>query len=198
MSILSSILLRSPLASGLQISVTQAPGGTTSHAGELFYGWDFALSSDSMFGMDVLAIADGTVVFIEESVPDGDAASGSFGDETTARDPSLGPAGALGNVVTLEHNIDGQIFYSSYMHLSQDSVPLQVGDSVLAGEVIGQVGNTGVRTDTHLHVNIGETLGSYTNSDGIDFPSYQIAEGSNDGDALLGLIDFTDSPNADG
>jgi len=57
MSILSSILLRSPFASGSQVSVTKAPGGTTSHAGELFYGWDFALSSGSMFGMDVLAIA---------------------------------------------------------------------------------------------------------------------------------------------
>ncbi|MDJ0626610.1 MAG: peptidoglycan DD-metalloendopeptidase family protein, partial [Rhodobacter sp.] len=180
--------------------MTQAPGGSTSHNGELYYGWDFALTSGSTLGANVLAVADGTIVFIEESVLGGAASSGLFGPPTDAgpRDPSLGPPGALGNVVTIEHNIGGQTFYSSYLHLAQNSVPVNVGDAVVAGQVIGQVGNTGVRDGTHLHLNIGETLGSYTNSSGTSFSHYQIAEGADDGGTLLGLIDFQDSPRASG
>jgi murein DD-endopeptidase MepM/ murein hydrolase activator NlpD len=170
MTITSPISLLTPLKPGLSIRVTQAPGGTTSHDGDLYYGWDFAAAAGSLLGAEVLAIADGTVVFIEESVPDGDAASGSFGADGSTRDSSLGLAGALGNVVTIEHTVDGQVFYASYLHLGQNSVPLEVGDTVTAAQVIGLVGNTGYRTGTHLQLNIGETLGPYTNPAGYNFP----------------------------
>ncbi len=75
-------------------------------------------------------------------------------------------------------------------------MPLSIGDEVVSGQIIGSVGNTGVRTGTHLHLNIGETLGSYTNGNGVSFPDYQIAEGFDDGGTLLGFIDFLDSPLA--
>ena len=198
MPIDAPITLLTPLRRNLELVVTQAPGGDFSHDGDLYYGWDFAATSGSLFGEKVLAIADGTVVFVEESVPDGDPASGSFGDDGSVRDPSLGPAGALGNVVTIEHVVDGQVFYASYLHLAQDSIPLEVGDTVSAGQVIGLVGNTGYRTDTHLHLNIGNTLGDYTNGANQDFGGYQIAEGPDDGGGLLALVDFADSSNVGG
>ena len=197
MPISSPKVVLAPLKNDLRILVTQAPGGLTSHDGDLYYGWDFAGTDASLFGAEVLAVADGTVVFIEESVPDGGEVSGSYGDETTPRDASLGPSGALGNVVTLRHEVDGDVFFSSYLHLKQMSVPLSIGQSVGAGEIIGLVGNTGVRSGTHLHLSIGNTLGDYTNEAGQSFPAYQIAEGPVS-IGILNKIDFVDSPLASG
>ncbi len=112
--ITSPISLGTPFATGLRLQVTQAPAGTTSHDGDLYYGWDFTLPSGSILNANVLAVADGTVVFVEEGVPDGTAASSLYGGLTDAgpRDPSLGPPGALGNVVTIAHDLEGQTFYS--------------------------------------------------------------------------------------
>ena len=190
MAITSPISLLTPLPAGLSVTVTQGPGGATSHSGDLYYGWDFAASG--MFGKSVLAVADGVVEFVKQDVPDGGAYQDLPGPGET-RDPSLGPPGALGNVVTLRHSVDGQTFYSSYFHLGEDSVPVSVGESVMAGQQIGKVGNTGVRFGTHLHVNIGETFGPYRDATGT-FPAYQIAQGPADGDRLLPLIDFVAAP----
>ena len=103
MPITTPITLLTSLRRQLELLITQAPGGEFSHDGDLYYGWDFATTSESLFGEEGLAIAEGKVVFVEESVPDGDPASGIFGVDGSERDPSLGPAGALGNVVTIEH-----------------------------------------------------------------------------------------------
>jgi len=80
----SPITLLTPLRRQLELAITQAPGGEFSHDGDLYYGWDFAGASSSLFGEDVLAIDDGTVVFVDESVPDGGPTSGSFGDDTVS------------------------------------------------------------------------------------------------------------------
>ncbi len=61
---------------------------------------------------------------------------------------------SYGNLVVLEHNINGENVYTLYAHLDSLS-PLQVGDSVSQGEVIGEVGSTGTRsTGPHLHFEI--------------------------------------------
>ena len=121
-------------------TVTQGIGDGFSHAGSQRYSYDFGLN----FGQQVLAMASGRVVAMRESVVDGRPAS-------YAGDPSLGPSN-IGNFVTLEHEINGQRFYTSYFHLRQGSVPLTVGSMVEEGDVLGQVGHTGARTGTHLHV----------------------------------------------
>lgn len=128
---------------GAPVSVTQQPGGETSHDEYLFYSWDFSLD----FNHYIRAVADGTVVDIRESVPDGDSY------QMTA-DASWGSSG-VGNIITLRHDIDGQTFYSSYLHLKQYSVPVEVGDFVEAGDIVGQVGRTGKRDGDHAHVQIG-------------------------------------------
>jgi Ca2+-binding RTX toxin-like protein len=139
-----SIEVRLPFWSeGLPVAVTQQPGGITSHDGYLYYAWDFELD----FTHRIRAIADGTVVTVRETVPDGDAYQ-------MTPDASWGSSG-VGNIVTIRHNIDGQTFYSSYLHLRQNSVPVEVGDFVEAGEEIGQVGRTGARTDDHAHIQVG-------------------------------------------
>lgn len=126
-------------------TVTQSIGGGFSHTGSQHFSYDFDLD----FGQRVLAVAAGRVVSMRETVVDGGAYSYSG-------DPSLGPS-KIGNFVTLEHIINGEKFYSSYFHLRYGSVPLTVGAWVDEGAVLGQVGNTGARSGTHLHVQFGSS-----------------------------------------
>jgi Ca2+-binding RTX toxin-like protein len=131
-------------------TVTQGIGGVYSHTGNLYYAYDFDLD----FGQQVLAMATGTVVALRETIVDG-------GPTSYTGDPSLGSSN-IGNFVTLQHVINGRTFYSSYFHLRQGSVPLTVGAVVQEGDVLGQVGNTGARSGTHLHVQFGAASVQWT------------------------------------
>ena len=55
---------------------------------------------------------------------------------------------SAGNRVTIDHG-DGVV--TKYYHLANGSIPVQVGDSVAAGHIIGQMGSTGYSTGAHLH-----------------------------------------------
>jgi len=81
-------------------------------------------------GAPVQAIADGTVRYIEES-DDG-----------------------LGVHVIIDHQIDGRLVSSVYCHMEFGSVPLQVGEQVGVGELVGTVGDTGFAFGPHLHFEI--------------------------------------------
>ena len=141
-------LIRLPFEGATQ--VMQGNGGSYSHTGTLHYSYDFDLD----FGQAVLAVAAGRVVALRETIVDG-------GTSSYAGDPSLGSSN-IGNFVTLEHTINGRTFYSSYFHLRQSSVPLTVGQMVEEGDVLGQVGNTGARSGTHLHLQFGTTAIQWT------------------------------------
>lgn len=55
----------------------------------------------------------------------------------------------FGNMIVIRHEND---FYSIYAHNKKNFV--RKGEKVLQGQVIGQVGNTGRSTGTHLHFEI--------------------------------------------
>jgi murein DD-endopeptidase MepM/ murein hydrolase activator NlpD len=74
-------------------------------------------------GTRVKAVADGTVAFV-------------------------GKQGGYGNLIILQHQ--GQ-FSTAYGHLSAFTKNLRRGSKVSQGDVIGQVGMTGVATGPHLH-----------------------------------------------
>lgn len=99
-------------------------------------GTDFMLRSfytmDS--GINVLAAADGIVTYIKE---------GLFDREKTS-DVSKG----FGNYIAIKH-FNG--FYSYYAHLAKNSVVVEVGDTVKAGDYIALVGSSGNSSDPHLH-----------------------------------------------
>ncbi len=76
------------------------------------------------YGADIVAAADGTVVF-------------------------AGYSNSAGNYVTVSH---GGGLYTVYMHCS--SLNVSKGQSVSRGQVIAKVGSTGISTGNHLHFGV--------------------------------------------
>jgi hypothetical protein len=108
--------------------------------GKLFEGDGSEREQWFGFGAEVLAVADGTVVAVQEGrseeVPlqpvEGVHAPGDYG----------------GNFVTLEI---APGVYAFSAHLQPDSITVEVGDQVSTGQVLGLLGNTGNSTAPHLH-----------------------------------------------
>jgi hypothetical protein len=93
------------------------------------------------FGQPVLAPADGEVTEAVSDQPDGQP-----GSLLVQTDP--------GNYVILKV-AEGE--YLFMCHLLQNSVRVGVGDTVRAGDVIGQVGNSGRSSEPHLHIHLQDS-----------------------------------------
>lgn len=59
--------------------------------------------------------------------------------------------GGYGNCVVIDH---GDGIWTVYGHMLDDSLKVSVGDRVVAGTIIGQVGTTGRSTGYHLHFEV--------------------------------------------
>lgn len=57
-----------------------------------------------------------------------------------------------GNVLFIEHNINGKRMDTTYAHLKSKTV--KAGDKVKQGQIIGYMGNTGGSTGQHLHFEV--------------------------------------------
>lgn len=95
-----------------------------------------------IFGKQVLAVADGTVVGTRNDLPE--------------QTPGVYPANipideADGNFVVLDI---GNGFFVNYAHMQPGSVRPKLGDKVKRGDVIGLVGNTGNSVAPHLHLHV--------------------------------------------
>ncbi len=128
--------------------VTQGKGGPT-HLGGNHYAWHLMrrdargrvqtgsgakLEDYPTCGAEVLAMADGVVVETRDASPD-------------HRPGALGPAG--GNDVLIAR---GSGVCSLYCHLRCGSVVVRLGQRVRRGDVIAQVGCSGLAEAPHLHV----------------------------------------------
>ena len=68
---------------------------------------------------------------------------------------------AYGNAVEICHFLeDGNVIYSFYAHLKDNSVSVVAGDIVEKGQTIGTMGSTGWSTGDHLHFEIRSASGS--------------------------------------
>ena len=134
----------------------------TGSTNEQFYG----------FGAPVLAVADGTVV----AVQDGIAESAPF---TTAAPETK--EGFGGNSIMLK--IDDRV-YAFYGHLQTGSLTVRVGEKVKAGQVLGKLGNTGPSQGPHLHFGLLDSPDAFT---GTSLP-FVIAKAT-----LTGTVDFASS-----
>jgi murein DD-endopeptidase MepM/ murein hydrolase activator NlpD len=90
------------------------------------------------YGKKVLAVKDGTVVSIRSNVADNDPGK-------------INVAIPGGNAIVIDHG-DNQFGY--YAHLRPNSTTLKVGAQVKAGDVIGEVGNSGESTEPSLHFHV--------------------------------------------
>lgn len=104
---------------------------------------------------DVLAIGDGIVVGVGNDFPDSTMRNPQIysveyiSNLTKTLIYDIGLMGALaGNYVIIDHE-NGE--FSFYAHMSENTIPVKVGDRVKQGQAIGKVGNTGNSTEPHLH-----------------------------------------------
>jgi len=96
-------------------------------------------------GTPIYAIADGVVVASDEDGP------------------------GWGVYVKIAHNIGGQSVTSLYAHMLYGSRRVTVGETVSAGQLIGQVSDTGRAFGTHLHLEI------YVNGSWVDAEGWLVA-----------------------
>ncbi len=110
---------------------------------EDWYGW----------GKPILAPAGGKVIRAVATIPDNAKGKGpSFGKEQFIADPSI----MWGNHVEIDHG-NGEI--SLMAHMRQGSVTVKVGDTVKAGQKVGEMGFSGDAFLVHLHYDLKNAPG---------------------------------------
>jgi hypothetical protein len=92
------------------------------------------------FGVEALAVADGTVVEVKDGLPE------NVPNEKPVVTIDLDTI--AGNHVNLD--LGGGV-YAMYAHLQPGSLRVKLGDKVKRGQLIGLVGNTGNSSEPHLH-----------------------------------------------
>lgn len=129
-----SVLLNGHLGEKNAVDFAQFGTNGRTHTG----GTDAPLTDYAGFGAPLLAPADGRIVAVIDH----------YADE---------PAGTIGprsNALVLDIGGDR---YVAMAHLKQDSVTVQVGDSVVSGHLLAAVGNNGNSTGPHLHLQVQDS-----------------------------------------
>lgn len=96
------------------------------------------------FGAEVVAVADGTVVDVQDGIPENVPLSPD-------RPVPISTQTSGGNYVTVD--IGGGHF-AFFAHLQPKSLRVKLGDHVRRGQVLGRLGNTGNSTNPHLHFHV--------------------------------------------
>lgn len=90
------------------------------------------------YGLELIAPADGQVVWSCDSLPD--------------QEPGMmDPARPIGNGVVIDH---GNGEFSLMAHMQPKSLRAKMGDRVKTGDVIGKCGNSGNTSEPHLHYHL--------------------------------------------
>ena len=110
--------------------------------GTLYDGPEDELSSFGYYGAEIMSVADGAVVRVQDDLPE--QVPGGFAPGATA-------ASAGGNFVVVDIG-DGH--YAFYAHLQPGSLTVAEGDEVTKGQVLGLLGNTGNSDGPHLHFHV--------------------------------------------
>ncbi len=116
-------------------------------------------------GVDALAVANGVVVEVKDSIPENVP-----GVNSRAVPITLETVG--GNHVVIDI---GGGHYAFYAHVKPGSLRVKLGDHVKRGQVVALVGNTGNSTEPHLHFHISDGI-SPLGSEGVPyrFDSFEI------------------------
>jgi len=128
-----------PASSTYKVAFAGTAGAAASHE-----GIDFVQNDQTVEVVEVYAAADGKVMYVRE----GCEQSSMFAHNNTARESGAG----WGNHIVIQHK--GLVF-TRYAHLLKNSILVNVGDSVKAGQKIAIMGNSGRSETRHLHFELG-------------------------------------------
>jgi biotin carboxyl carrier protein len=123
-----------------------------------FTGDSLRNSSYYAYGNNALAVADGIVTEVKDSIPENVP-----GLNSRAVPITLETVG--GNHVIIDI---GGGRYAFYAHLQPHSIRVKLGDKVKRGQVLGLVGNSGNSTEPHLHFHMSDAS-SPLGSEGIPY-----------------------------
>jgi len=127
-------------------------------AGRLVKGNPADVHSWTSYDSDVLAVADGRVVDIQQDLDD--QVPGSLPDPKT-----ITLANVDGNHIVLDL---GNGVFAFYAHLRRDSIKVVPGQHVKRGQVLAKLGNTGNTSAPHLHFHLMDGT-SVLGSNGIPY-----------------------------
>ena len=138
--------------------------------GRTYQGTGLALSDYYAYNKPVLAPADGTVAEVIQHLDDN-----AIGEVNLVQN--------WGNTVVLCH---APGLYTQLSHLRAQSVPVQVGDQVRRGDIVGTCGSSGRSPEPHLHFQVQAT--PYVGSRTLAYPlAYFMATAP--GEGISGAID---------
>ncbi len=136
-------------------SVLQGHDGEWTHKARGRYAWDFVVrGSDGKqssgyglsatdfhaFGLPVIAPAPGTIVDLENSIPDNAPRTSNTENN-------------WGNYVVIDH---GNSEYTELSHFKQGSLMVYLGQKVERGQLLGYCGNSGRSAVPHIHMQLQE------------------------------------------
>lgn len=147
---------RVPYSVGTSYPVTQTFPETITHlTRDSMYAVDLAMP----VGTDIVAARDGIVFDVASTNFKGGADAEQYAD--------------LANVVRILHD-DGT--FAVYAHLNWNSIRVQPGDRVKAGQYIADSGNTGFSSGPHLHFAVQKNMGMRIDSLPIAFRGRSAAQ----------------------
>jgi hypothetical protein len=135
----TNVSYRAPFSVGLSFPVTQTyPDSVTHLTRDSMYAADIAMP----VGTDIVAARDGIVFDVSSTNFKGGPDADQYAD--------------LANLVRILHD-DGT--FAVYAHLNWNSIRVNPGDRVQAGQYIADSGNTGFSSGPHLHFAVQRNLG---------------------------------------
>ncbi len=138
-AITSEITWQRPAIAVYKGNFSGVNGSAASHEGV-----DYVHNDQSAVEVVIRAAADGKVVYVRE----GCEQTSMFSHNNTGRESGAG----WGNHIVISHKTT---IYTRYGHLLKNSILVNVGDSVKAGQVIAIMGNSGRSETRHLHFELG-------------------------------------------
>ncbi|TMI65430.1 MAG: M23 family metallopeptidase [Bacteroidetes bacterium] len=135
----SSYIYLLPFENKKKVFLIQAYESKMSHKGER--ALDFKVKK----GTKICAARDGVVIAAREDSDEGGLKPENLSD---------------GNYISIQHK-DGSVAH--YWHLKKEGAEVNVGDTVSAGQLIGESGNTGYSAFPHLHFEVvgNDVSGNY-------------------------------------
>ena len=135
----SSYIYSLPFENNKKVFLIQAYDSKMSHKGE--YALDFKVKKKTK----ICAARDGVVIAARGDSDNGGLQPGNISD---------------GNHISIRH-ADGSVAH--YWHLLKNGALVNVGDTIIKGQVIGLSGNTGYSAFPHLHFEVvgNDSTGNY-------------------------------------